>query len=79
MEKYIPAICSFFIVGLGQIIKGNGKKGLGLLLSFYFAVPMLIYTVLIAGSGRNFLVVLGFSIFALFSLWLYSIIDAVKK
>ena len=79
MAKIICGACSFFVVGLGQIIKGESNKGLLLLLSFYFSMPLFLYTLLIVADGTIFLTMMGLSIFVMLGLWLYSIIDAVRK
>lgn len=79
MKRYIPAISSFFLVGAGQILKGNSKKGLLLFLAFYFALPMSLYVLLIAASGEIFLFSLGAGVIAMVGLWLYSFIDAVRS
>lgn len=70
------ALASFFIVGLGQIIKGEGDKGLKMVLTFYFALPALIYTSLLI-NGFLFLMVLGMALIADITLWLYNVRDAL--
>lgn len=79
MDKHwLEAAASFFVVGLGQIIKGEGQKGLILLLLFYFVLPGLAYAAL-AVNGYLFLIVLiGVTLSGLF-LWLYSLLDALLK
>jgi hypothetical protein len=78
-QRHWPAaLASFMVVGLGQIIKGEGRKGLKLLLIFYFALPVAIYTSLLI-NGYLFLVTLGLVLIAGFCLWLYSVWDAFRK
>jgi hypothetical protein len=77
-KHWWEAAASFVVVGLGQIIKGEGEKGLILLLTFYFVLPGLSYAAL-AINGYLFLIVLiGVTLFGLF-LWLYSLLDALLK
>lgn len=80
MKKYhiFEALCSFFIVGLGQIIKGKGKKGLNLLLIFYFALPAALYVSLII-KGPIFMLALPCTVLGALAVWLYSIIETLLK
>lgn len=71
------AIASFFVVGLGQLLKNEGKKGLKLILFFYFALPSLIYLALML-NAYLFLLSLGVALIAGFALWIYGINDALK-
>jgi len=75
---FISAICSVLIVGLGQIIKGQNKKGILLLLVFYFVLPSLVYISLII-NGYLFLYVFSFAIISAIILWIYNIGDALLK
>ncbi|MFH1826698.1 MAG: hypothetical protein ABH823_05360 [bacterium] len=75
---YLEAICSSLIVGLGQIIKGDSRKGLVLILIFYFALPTLVYTSLMI-NGYVFLWCLTVTIITAIILWLYSIVDGLKS
>ena len=72
---WIEAILSIFIVGFGQIIKGESKKGLKLLLVFYFALPALAYVALLI-YAQLFLIILSLVLLANIILWLYNIWDA---
>ncbi|MBU1026958.1 MAG: hypothetical protein KKA31_04435 [Candidatus Margulisbacteria bacterium] len=76
--KIFSAICSILVVGLGQLFKGETKKGVLLLLAFYFTLPALVYVSLII-DGMLFLYVLGFAIISGIILWIYSIADALLK
>lgn len=75
-KHWVAALISFFIVGLGQIVKGEGKKGLLLLLTFYFFLPALIYFTLMI-NAYLFLFTLGLSIIFGIILWGYNIWDAL--
>jgi hypothetical protein len=72
------AMCSALVVGLGQIIKGEGEKGVVLLLTFYFVLPAAVYLSLII-NPYLFLSVLGFSTIFGIMLWIYSMGDALLK
>jgi len=79
-RKYIvPALLSFAVVGLGQIIKNDEKKGILYLLNFYFSIPLFLYTILLFCRGETFLVTLAISIIIAISFWIYNIVDAYKK
>jgi hypothetical protein len=70
-----PALASFFVVGLGQVIKGEGNKGLLMILAFYFAIPGLIYLTLMI-NAYLFLPTLGIGIICGTVLWLNNLLDA---
>jgi hypothetical protein len=70
-----PAAASFFIVGLGQVIKGEGRKGLLLILTFYFTIPGLVYLMLMI-NAYLFLTTLGLGIICGTVLWAQSLVDA---
>lgn len=74
----IEAVSSVLIVGLGQIIKGESKKGLFLLLSFYFVIPAIVYVPLMFKSYL-FIYLFGLAIISGIILWTYSIGDALLK
>ena len=73
--KLFPALLSFFIVGLGQTIKGETEKGVKFMLLFYFALPAVVYLALFI-SGALFLIVSGIGIIFAVIFWIYNIIDA---
>lgn len=73
----LEAIASFFVVGLGQIIKGEGDKGLKLILIFYFVLPSAIYASLLF-NALCFLIILAIALFSGIILWGYSFWDAFK-
>jgi len=75
--KYWPeALASLMVVGLGQIIKGEGKKGLLLLLFFYFVLPILVYLSLLI-NAYFFFFVFSFSLLCGIITWVYNIWDAL--
>ena len=76
MKYKLEALASFFIVGLGQIIKGESKKGLLLILVFYLGLPALIYFSLLI-SAYLFLLVLGVALISGIILWVYNVWDAL--
>ncbi|MBN2058415.1 MAG: hypothetical protein JW782_06440 [Candidatus Saganbacteria bacterium] len=76
--KIFAGVCSAAVIGLGQIIKGNGRKGVQLLLLFYFVMPSLVYLSLLVVPSL-FPYILGFSIIFAIILWSYNIFDAVVR
>ncbi len=75
-KHFGEALASFFIVGLGQIVKGEGEKGLKLILLFYFVLPVAVYLALMF-NDYLFFSTLGAAIFAGIILWSYNIWDAL--
>jgi len=80
MKKYrfFEAFCSLLVVGLGQVIKGEGKKGLIMLLNFYLTLPALLYTSLVINE-TIFMLALPAVVVLSLCLWLYNIFDALTK
>ena len=78
-KKYlVPAIYSFFIVGLGQIIKGESEKGTKYLIWFYLGIPLIIYLSLLINIYLFLAVLMGTLLFyPIF--WAYNIHDAYRK
>ena len=74
-KRIIEALMSFLVVGLGQIIKGEGDKGLKMMLIFYFALPSAVYVSLLL-NAYLFLLALGTALFSGIILWGYNIWDA---
>ncbi|HVN67884.1 MAG TPA: hypothetical protein VMT55_05880 [Candidatus Sulfotelmatobacter sp.] len=74
-RHFIEAVFSLFLVGAGQLIKGEGTKGLLFLLGFYFALPAAAYAALLL-NPYLFLFVLGLAIIAGIVTWLYNVFDA---
>lgn len=74
----LEPLLSVFVVGLGQIVKGETKKGVILLLAFYFFLPALVYLSLFI-SAFYFIYALGSSVIFGIILWTYSIGDALLK
>ena len=79
MKRYRgPAIASFFVIGLGQIFKEETELGLKLLLTFYFAIPLLL-VVLMHLSGLLFLIFFSLCVVSYPIAWAYSIWDAYRR
>lgn len=76
-RNILPAIASGLIVGLGQIVKGEGEKGLRLLLVFYFVLPSLVYLTLMF-NAYFFLTTLACCLVAGLAVWTYNLLDAYK-
>lgn len=75
-KKYqLPALLSFFVAGLGQIIKGDAKKGLKIMLWFYLGLPLLLYGAMLL-NAYIFLVMLAFSVVFYPVFWALNIVDA---
>jgi len=72
---YLEALASLFIVGLGQVIKGEGDKGLKLILLFYFALPIAVFLALMF-NAYLFLVTLAAALLIGLLTWLFNIWDA---
>ena len=77
-HHYLEGFCSIFVVGLGQIVKGDNQKGLKMLLVFYFFLPTIIYVSLLFSSPYMVYAFGGAMVLALV-LWTYSIGDALLK
>ncbi|MDI6731330.1 MAG: hypothetical protein QME05_01950 [Candidatus Margulisbacteria bacterium] len=73
---YFYGMASLLIVGLGQIIEGESKKGLQIILLVYLAVPLAVFSSLTI-SGYLFLMVLGISSLFAISVWGYSVWEAL--
>ncbi len=77
-KHWLEALGSFFIVGLGQIVKGEGQKGLLLILAFYFALPGLVFATL-ALNGWLFLFSFALAIILAIIIWAYNVLDALLR
>jgi hypothetical protein len=76
-KKHWPeALASLLVVGLGQIVKKEGDKGLKLMLYFYLGLPTMIYVSLLI-NGYLFLLVLAFALLSGIILWIYNVWDAL--
>lgn len=73
---YLSGLASLLVVGLGQIIQGESKKGLQLILIFYLAIPAAGYASLII-NGYLFLLVIGAGSLLGMALWIYSVWEAL--
>ena len=74
----ISAIFSAIIIGLGQILKGDSRKGLVWILLFYLFFPAVIYTSFLI-SAYAFMAMLGAAVIVYPSFWLYNVLDALLK
>lgn len=74
-KNYLYAMLSLFVVGLGQIVKGDAEKGIKYILLFYFVLPVLVYFSLTV-SGAAFLVFFGVALIFAIIFWIYNVIDA---
>ncbi len=73
-----PALASVLVVGLGQIVKKEGDKGLKMMLFFYLGIPTALYTSLLI-NGYLFLLVLAACLLFGFVLWAYNVMDALLR
>lgn len=79
MTKYPwETLASILIVGLGQIIKGQGRKGLRYILFFYFTLPSAVYLSLLL-NATLFFIVLGVAVIIGILLWGYNVWDAYSE
>jgi TM2 domain-containing membrane protein YozV len=75
---FISAIFSALIIGFGQIIKGDSRRGLVWILLFYFFFPALIYASFLI-STYLFVAMLGVAVIVYPLFWLYNVLDALLK
>lgn len=75
---YFAAIISALVVGLGQVVKGESKKGLLMMLVFYLFLPSIFFAAL-SVNGYLALVILTFAVIAGVILWGYNVGDAFIK
>ncbi|MFH1386224.1 MAG: hypothetical protein ABIH50_00980 [bacterium] len=79
MTKYPwETLASLLVVGLGQIIKGQGHKGLRFILFFYFTLPSIVYLSLLLNATLFFLS-LGAAVLLGIFIWGYNIWDAYNE
>ena len=78
-ERYLlPAIASILVAGSGQIMKGEGKRGLKMMVWFYMGLPIITvgmfmlnpYVFLMAFAA----IVVIYPVF-----WFYNIVDAYSS
>lgn len=74
-KYYVPAVLSALVAGLGQTIKGDGKKGLKIMLWFYLGIPIIIIGTLLL-NAYLFLMVFAVSVILYPIIWIMNIIDA---
>jgi len=74
----VPLILSIFIPGLGQLVKGQVKKGFLIFFAPVFAVIFLLISS-VGGNGSYFLASLGNAWIAWFILYVWQLIDAYNN
>lgn len=75
-KKYLaPAIFSAAVAGLGQIMKGDNKKGLKIMLWFYMGFPVMIVGSFLL-NPYIFLMVFAGAVVLYPLFWIMNIIDA---
>jgi len=75
-KKYhVPAFVSAIVAGLGQIFKGDAKKGLKIMLWFYLGFPIIIFGSLLLNA---YLFLIVFAVFVILYpvVWALNIFDA---
>lgn len=77
IKHWPEALASLLVVGLGQIIKKEGDKGLKLMLFFYLGIPTAIYVALLI-NGYLFLLALAIALMSGIILWIYNVWDALN-
>jgi len=78
VKHWPEALASLLVVGLGQIIKKEGDKGLKMMLAFYLGIPTALYTSLLI-NGYLFLIALALCLLFGIMLWIYNVWDALLK
>jgi len=70
-----PALASAVIAGFGQVMKGDAKKGLKIMLWFYMGLPIFLYGSLLLNP---YLFLLIFAVMVIFYpvFWVLNIMDA---
>ena len=69
----VPALMSFFIVGLGQAVKGEWGKAIGLFIGFIFLFFLCMSFIFIK-PGLGFMLFIGLGI-----MWIYNVYDAYNN
>jgi len=74
-KYYVPAFASAAVAGLGQVIKGDARKGLKIMLWFYLGFPVMIIGSLLLNA---YLFLAVFAVFAVLYpvVWAFNIFDA---
>ncbi len=78
VKHWWPALASLLVVGLGQIIKKEGDKGLKMMLACYLGIPTALYTALLI-NGYLFLLVLALCLVFGMIMWVYNVADALLR
>ena len=74
-KYYMPAFVSAVVAGLGQVFKGDAKKGFKIMLWFYLGFPIIIFGSLLLNA---YLFLLVFAVFVVLYpvIWALNIFDA---
>ena len=74
-KYYVPAFVSAAVAGLGQVFKGDAKKGLKIMLWFYLGFPIIIFGSLLLNA---YLFLMVFAVFVVLYpvVWALNIFDA---
>ena len=74
-KYYLPALLSFFVIGLGQLVKGDSRKALLWFLLFYIFIPGLLYASLML-HAYAFILIACAAVIVYPVFWLYNVLDA---
>ncbi len=74
----VPLVLSFFIPGLGQIVKGQFKKGLIILFAPAIGIIMLVFSSFVS-SGSSVLALFGQFWIAWIAIYIWQLIDAYNN
>jgi hypothetical protein len=78
-KKYIiPATLSALVAGFGQILKGEGRKGLKIMVWFYMGLPIIIFGTLLL-NVYLFLAIFSVLVIIYPIFWAMNIFDAYSK
>jgi len=75
----VPLLLSIFIPGLGQIIKGQVKKGLLIFFTPSIAFVVLLLLSLLGGNSSNVLALLGYIWFGGIAFYIWQLYDAYNN
>ena len=78
-ERYLwPAIASILVAGSGQILKGEGKRGLKIMIWFYMGLPIIIFGMFML-NPYLFLMAFAAMVVIYPAFWIYNIMDAYSS
>ncbi len=75
---YGPALASTLVAGLGQVLKGDARKGLKLMLWFYMGLPIILVGSLLL-NAYLFLVIFAIFVILYPAIWIMNIFDAYSS